>query len=107
MGIDLILMTDFEKRFSDKEKLRRVLGEKELVGKMESLAGRVAVKEALVKTGYLKVGEWLKVQIMNDELGAPYAIGQYGERIKGVTISIAHAGDYVTAVAIYEEDKNN
>ncbi len=107
MGIDLILMTDFEKRFGEKEKLRKVLVDKELTGKMESLAGRVAVKEALVKTGYLKVGEWLKVQIVNDEAGAPYLISQYGERVKGVTISIAHAGDYVTAVAIYEEDKDS
>lgn len=106
VGIDLIQLGDFERRFGDKKKLKKVLGEKELVGKMESLAGRVAAKEALVKAGVIKIGEWLSVQVVNDEFGVPYVVDRYGARLKGVTISIAHAGDYVMAVAVYEENKD-
>lgn len=69
-----------------------------------TIAGRIAAKEAIVKTGYVKPGDWYRVVITKLKNGAPAVIdGKSGQQIKNLHISISHSEHFAVAVAIYED----
>lgn len=67
--------------------------------KQEFLAGRFAVKEAIVKA----VGKipFSKIVVLNDETGKPYLISD-GFPTGNVTISIAHEKAYAIGFCVVE-----
>ncbi len=103
IGIDIVSYADFETKISRTPAVRsKVFTEQELTGKnVMSLSGIFAAKEAIIKTGYIKVGQWHLVQILNDENGAPYVVDENNQRIDTIQVSISHTQDTAVAVAIY------
>ncbi|MEW6543730.1 MAG: holo-ACP synthase [Nitrospirota bacterium] len=79
-----------------------------------SLAGRFAVKEAVLKalgTGWANGVRWVDIQVLNDAAGRPTA--QVEGRVRdllreaGVTsihVSLSHDADYAVAQAILSKD---
>ncbi len=71
------------------------------------LAGRFAVKEAIVKslgTGFSQGLSWLDIEIRNDDKGkpiaslSPFALELFGDIV--LHISLSHCHHYATAVAV-------
>lgn len=83
---------------------RAILSDKEMVlfqkakKPSEFIAGRFAAKEAFLKaTGFgLKGADMKSIEVLYDENGAPYV----AYKGKEYAVSIAHDGDYATAVAL-------
>ncbi len=79
-----------------------------------SLAGRFAVKEAVLKalgTGWAVGVKWVDIQVLNDDGGRPVATVGGGvealTRKAGVTqihVSISHDGDYAIAQVVLTND---
>ena len=79
-----------------------------------SLAGRFAVKEAILKalgTGWSAGIRWVDMQVLNDETGKPTA--QISGRLKtllrdagvtGIHISLSHDADYAIAEAVLTKE---
>jgi len=67
----------------------------------EHLAGVFAAKEAIIKTGYMKVPDYLAVQILNAVNGRPVVHGAEGNEIADLEISISHTDTTAVAVAIW------
>jgi holo-[acyl-carrier protein] synthase len=79
-----------------------------------SLAGRFAVKEAVLKalgTGWSAGIRWVDIQVLNDAQGKPTA--QISGRLKtlfreagvtGVHISLSHDADYAVAEAVLTKE---
>ena len=106
IGIDILDIKDLKKRLDRTPNLiDKLLNQEELKSlKIKSIAGKIAAKEAIIKTGYLRAGEWLKVQIENDAKGAPFAKNNLSARINSINISISHIKQIAIAVAVYETD---
>lgn len=79
-----------------------------------SLAGRFAVKEAVLKalgTGWSAGIRWVDIQVLNDENGKPMAqtsgrlhtlLREAG--VTGVHVSLSHDADYAIAEAVLTKD---
>lgn len=116
-GVDLLHLPRFHKvleRF-DQRFLGRVFTEQEQVdctGRIRSLAGRFALKEATAKalgTGLWQEGVgWRDIEILrNSETGEPhlYLFGGAANRADRLeladwSISLSHDGEYVLAMAV-------
>jgi holo-[acyl-carrier protein] synthase len=109
LGTDLVRISRFEARTDNF--LRRSFTEQELSlsgGKAQSLAGRWAVKESVLKA--LGVGMALPftdIEVRSDALGRPVLVlaGVAAERaselgIEQWSVSISHDGDYAIAVVV-------
>lgn len=109
IGVDIIDIDDLKKRIEKSSGLlEKVLSDQEIEkSKLETLAGKIAAKEAVIKTGYIKPGEWLKIQILNTESGKPEVYDDFGAKITSLKVSISHTKNTAVAIAIYEEDKNS
>ncbi len=105
IGIDLIEIKNVEKKIQENSGfLEHVLSDDECSkSQIQTLAGKIAAKEAIIKTGFLKPGEWLKIQILTDDSGKPNVYTADGELISGLEISISHTRDTAIAIAIYNE----
>lgn len=75
-------------------------------------AGRFSAKEAIVKalgTGFGEHASWLDIEILNDKAGKPYVqfSAKLQDRLKNssMQLSISHCQLYVTAVAIWYQNK--
>ncbi|HHD81090.1 MAG TPA: holo-ACP synthase [Campylobacterales bacterium] len=113
IGTDITVVSRIEKsiqKFGDKF-IDRFLNksEKELVKKVESIAGFWASKEAISKALGCGIGEKLSfhdITIYKDEKNAPHfrlsAKAQNLHQIKGSSLSIAHDGGFAIAVVIIE-----
>ncbi|MFB6291371.1 MAG: holo-ACP synthase [Candidatus Bipolaricaulia bacterium] len=114
VGIDLVKVARLERLVDkwDDEFLNRVFTEEELEycltkrRKYEHLAGRFAVKEAVIKA----VGEklpWKSVEVVSGQNGRPFALVPDDEREafspEDMHVSITHVENYATAIAILEE----
>ena len=76
----------------------------------ERLAGRWAAKEAVLKalgTGWSSGVEWTNIEILNNELGAPFVTLTGGAAdvaeslgIKKMFITISHCDNYAVATAL-------
>ncbi len=69
--------------------------------KIEKIAGKFAVKEAVVKASNVPV-EFAKIEVLTDKTGAPTVKVENNIRYE---ISIAHERLYAVAVAILVENK--
>ena len=67
-------------------------------------AGRFAAKEAIIKALMLTDYQWLEIEIVNGDNGAPYPV--LSERLEmlfslpKLIVSISHCREYATATAI-------
>ena len=104
VGIDLVIVDTLKARISkDPSYISKLLSEDEVKEwNVEKFAGKIAAKEALIKTGLIKAGEWHKVQIKSLPSGKPAVFDEMGRKLKGVKISISHAGAYAVSIALLE-----
>ena len=123
-GIDLVHFERIEKMLASHEErfLERVYTQTErndadrVKNRLEKLAGRFAVKEAVMKligTGWRDGIAWTDIETVNDKLGRPVVkiSGKVKEiadqnRIEQITISITHTAEFAiaSAVALTEVD---
>lgn len=105
IGIDIIELSFLQKRLEHSptfiEKLLTL--DERADPRIEKYAGKIAAKEAIIKTGFMKAGQWIKVQIINKPDGAPVVLDSHGKEIKALHISIAHSPAYAIAVALFDE----
>ena len=107
IGIDLVAIDDFAQScertlhlvqilFTDSE-----LSHAKQNGKnsMSTLAGLFATKEALIKVGVIKPGEWLKASVIPDKSGKPVVFLD-GVKLTSTKVSISHTIQYVIACVI-------
>ena len=106
VGIDIIDIETLRDKISSSDLfLRRILSEPEIgKSKIESIAGRIAAKEAVLKTGFILPGEWKKIIISADETGSPVVLDLNGSRISQLKITISHTSKVAVAVALYEKN---
>jgi holo-[acyl-carrier protein] synthase len=119
LGTDIVEMERIEQTGVERL-VRRILTEAEQkalpvneVRRLETIAGRFAVKEAIAKalgTGIGKMFAFTDVEILADQKGRPQAAFSqetydrfFGETRIILHVSISHSQHYATAVAIIEE----
>ncbi|MDE7213811.1 MAG: holo-ACP synthase [Anaeroplasmataceae bacterium] len=104
VGIDLVEHKDMENR--DERFVRRILTEPEYTyytsitnkkRRIEYLSSRFACKEAIFKCYHTKVA-FQDITILNDSLGAPYAL--IHDKKTELNISLSHTDNYSVAIAI-------
>lgn len=102
VGIDLIEIENLENIIKRTPSfLSKILADQEQTGaNIQTLAGKIAAKEAILKTGYIGVGEWHKILILSDKTGKPHAYNTSGKIIKNLKISISHTDKYAVAMAL-------
>jgi holo-[acyl-carrier protein] synthase len=117
-GIDLVDCPRIEEMINRHEQrfLDRVFTQKEQAyanankNRIEKLAGRFAVKEAVLKligTGWRGKIAWTDIEVVNNELGQPIVnisgeVKQIADSmgIEQVSISITHTSNFVMASAV-------
>ena len=111
IGIDIVEFSQIKLKLSDKF-INRILSINELKRynsisheqrKLEYISGRFAAKEAYTKV-YKKFDEplnFIDVEILNDESGAPYIVSKYRPNDK-ILVSISHSANYVVAICSKE-----
>ena len=103
IGIDIIELSFLKKRLENSptfiEKLLSI--DERAEDRVEKLAGKIAAKEAIVKTGFMKAGDWHRVKILNLPSGAPIVYDEKNQEITSLQISIAHSSSFAVAVAIF------
>lgn len=117
IGVDIVELKRFQDALDSwgEHFLNKIFTERELsyskskVYKVQHLAARFAVKEAVAKAiskGWSGGFRWQDVEVENDDAGKPSVIlyGQMKEILKDrrVFISISHSDNVVVAVAIIE-----
>ena len=102
IGIDLIEIAKLQEIIDRTPSfLQKVLTQKELENAtIQTIAGKIATKEAIIKTGYSRVGEWQKIQILSDKNGKPLVYTEQNTQIKDLKISISHTDSYAIAIAV-------
>ena len=114
IGVDIVDVARFSSSLERTPKLMdRVFAEKEQQLKLESLAGRFAAKEALIKALGKSDGLTLnEICVVNDEVGRPWfdLIGKTKETLqtRGVNnlhLSISHDGGIAVAYVVLEGEK--
>lgn len=106
IGIDLIEIKSVGKKIHENSGfLEHMLSNDECSKwQIQTLAGKIAAKEAIIKTGFMKPGEWLKIKILSDDSGKPNVYTSHDELIKNLEISISHSENFAIAIAVYEEN---
>ncbi len=111
IGIDIVEFDQIKAKLSDKF-IKRILSKNEIQRyneitspqrKLEYISGRFAAKEAYTKI-YKKFEKSLNftdVEVLNDELGAPYIISKYRPN-DTILVSISHSVNYVVAICTKE-----
>ena len=104
IGIDIIELSFLKKRLKHSpafiEKLLSI--DERADDRIEKFAGKIAAKEAIIKTGFMKAGQWHKVKILNLPSGAPAVFDESKKEIRSIQISIAHSPSYAIAVALFD-----
>ena len=97
----------FYKKFFNKAELSYCLAHKDSA---IPLAGRFAAKEAIAKamgTGFGSSVSFLDIEVLNDELGRPFAqlSDSFNETFNHpqIILSISHCKEYANAVALWLE----
>ncbi|MGB3342192.1 MAG: holo-ACP synthase [bacterium] len=117
IGIDIVEVSRIKDAVSNKEKfLERIYSKDEIKlsdrGKFryEELAGRFAVKEAIlkaIKTGWRRGVQFKDIIVLNERSGAPY-VTLHGKAkeiadslgVKNIHVSISHTKDVAVGLAI-------
>lgn len=102
VGIDLIEIENLKEIIARTPNfVSKILTDEELKdANIQTIAGKIAAKEAIIKTGYIGVGEWHKILILSDKTGKPYTRDTSGNIINNLKISISHTDKYAVAVAL-------
>lgn len=97
MGIDLVAIHRIKEAMENPGFLEKILTEKEraIVTTPESVAGRWAAKEALMKTG-CEVKTFKEIEILPDESGRPTVMKPEGSWM----VSITHEKEMAAAVVL-------
>lgn len=107
-GVDIIDLKAAAKLLSDPQALGRMLSPCDIAEQRpEHLAGRIALKEAVMKATGLagSKGAWQMIHIRRANNGRPLiTLDKNPEGLVSIDGSIAHHGDYVvaTVTALYE-----
>jgi holo-[acyl-carrier protein] synthase len=110
-GIDIVNISRITKGIEEHGQrfIEKILSPEEIAkipaaGKEEYIAGRFAVKEALVKAAEMPL-PFTGITVLNNEKGKPFVATVPSERINlsRVHISISHDRDYAVASVIIEE----
>ncbi len=106
VGIDLVELDRFSKILEDTPTFLDKVFHKEEIKKLnvQSIGGKYAAKEALVKAGVIKPGQWLDVFIDTLDSGKPVVRNRLGIIMKNIDISITHIASVAAAVVIYEHE---
>ncbi len=104
-GIDIVDLKDFARIIERTPAiLTKLFHENEIQDLTpQSVAGKFAAKEALIKAGVIKPGCWLDVFVDTLNSGKPVVRDGEGNILENVDISISHTRQIVTAIAIYEK----
>ena len=102
IGIDIVDIEELKNKIADNPKIiERILSVREMKKwRMETLAGKIDAKEAIQKTGFVKAGGWLNIQILNKKDGEPYVVDKTGKKIDNLQVSISHKKNIAVAVAL-------
>lgn len=106
VGIDLVELVRIKAAMENPRFIYRILtdAEREICTTPARVAGRWAAKEAVYKAVGLPLN-WQDIEILNDELGAPFAriVSKHwdSKRLR-LNISISHEKNHAIAVAILE-----
>jgi phosphopantetheine--protein transferase-like protein len=106
IGIDVVDIKDLQIKIHRSSLfLNKLLTEEERKGlKIETIAGKIAAKEAIIKTGFIKPGQWKNIAITADKNGAPLVYDSNNTLITNLKISITHTNKLAVAVAFYEKN---
>lgn len=97
IGIDLVKIDQVERIREDKNAIEKVFLVSEF-GRSESMAGKLAIKEAFFKAQGEKI-DWLRLEVKKEQSGQPRLFLD-GELFESATISISHDGDYAVGVVV-------
>lgn len=105
VGCDIVSLARFKKAVASGGQvfLDRIFHLSELKNKdLVHLAGIFAAKEAAMKALKLKVGDWLKMEVVYQKNGKPTLkfIREAVAKIKEADLSISHNGDYAIAIFV-------
>lgn len=105
VGIDIVDIQDLGEKIQESSSfLAKIFTLQELeinkVSNIKSLAGKIAAKEAIIKTGLIQAGDWHKIQILTDINGKPYVVDKHGKIYKNIKISISHTQNTAVAIAV-------
>ncbi|MBT4855668.1 holo-ACP synthase [bacterium] len=107
VGCDLVYVPRFKEKIIGAEFiLEKVFTPYEVARSysQESLAGRFALKEAVMKALGIPAGKWLEIEVVNDTKGKPYCKFLSQEiqlSILGQDVSISHDGEYAMAMSVF------
>lgn len=104
VGIDVVHISDIEEKIHRSNTFVHTLLSPDECKDwyIPSLAGKIAAKEAIIKTGFISPGEWLSIKIINDEAGKPTVYDAHDMPIEKMHISISHTDMVCVAIALYE-----
>jgi phosphopantetheine--protein transferase-like protein len=102
-GIDIIDIARFKKKAERaKQFLSKIFSTRELDNKsIETLAGKFAAKEAIIKTDNKLIKNWRDVEILSEKSGRPYA--KFKNKKVNIDISISHEKRYAIAIAVLQK----
>ena len=106
VGIDLVQISRFEKKFQENKKYfeEKVFLPEELSDtRFSHLAGIFAAKEAVIKALEIGIGRWKEIAVSHKDSGKPF-LSKLPEEFKNLKsdLSISHDGDYAIALAVFE-----
>jgi phosphopantetheine--protein transferase-like protein len=108
IGIDIVETSTIEEmsqRSSSTILKMLTLGELETAETNIQKAGLIAAKEAIIKTGYVLPGEWLKISVSHLPSGKPVVLdARTHSQVMNLEISITHTVHYAAAVALYHHE---
>ena len=109
IGVDIVEFSRMKRISNPKKFVDKILSEKEKKGyatlkneqrRLEYLAGRFAIKEAIYKAApdLCKDKNFNAFSILNDESGAPYLSEPTGAQLM---LTLSHSENYVIAFVVY------
>jgi len=98
VGIDIVKIKRVEKMLEDPGAIKRIFNADEITDNTESLAGKLAAKEAFFKA-LGKKENWLDIIIKKNTAGRPFFV-ICGKKAANILLSISHEEEYAVAVVI-------
>ena len=113
IGTDIVNCNRIEKIFSSNSKIERIFSDKEIdicKGNIQSLSGRFAAKEALIKAVKIPMNiNFKEIEIEQDEFGSPIISNLLVDRIGKILnkkvqgyVSISHENEFAIAFVVLE-----
>lgn len=105
IGIDLVEINRISKTISEiPDFVNKILSSEETTPwKIESICGKIAAKEAIIKTGFIQAGEWKRITILPSASGEPQVFDENNNIVSELHVSITHTSTLAMAIAVYEK----